>query len=111
MCACALSFPSECPSSYFSVKFRDTQTGIYCDLNINDRLGLLNSLLIRDYAERNPVLRPMIYLVKKWADRLGMNSPAVGKGPVTFSSYALTLMIIGYLQVSELVALGESSLT
>jgi hypothetical protein len=54
-----------------------------------------------------PLLRPVIAAIKKWAKPLGWNTPALQKGRankgkgVTFSSYAFVMMTIGWLQVSE----------
>ncbi|KAJ6567718.1 hypothetical protein DFH09DRAFT_918693 [Mycena vulgaris] len=80
----------------------DTRTGHSCDLNINDRLGLLNSDLIKRYCELNPVLTDMLKYIKKWAKPLGLNSPSADKkGPITFSSYALVMMTIGFLQAGS----------
>lgn len=81
------------------VKFKDPQTGISCDININDQLGLFNTRLITRYCELAPVLRPLLVALKQWAKPLGLNNPS-GTGVTTsFSSYALTLMSIAFLQV------------
>lgn len=70
-----------------------------CDININERLGLLNSDLIKRYCELGPLLRPMLGFIKYWAKPLGLNEPSKLGEQVTFSSYALALMTIGFLQV------------
>lgn len=81
------------------VKFKDPNTDIQCDLNINDQLGFINTSLIRHYCDILPVLRPLLLAIKRWARPLGYNSPAGAPGqPVTFSSYALAIMTIGLLQ-------------
>ncbi|KAJ7489439.1 hypothetical protein FB451DRAFT_1224914 [Mycena latifolia] len=86
------------------VKFKDPRTGHSCDINVNDRLGLLNSELIRRYCELNPILVNMIMYIKAWAKPLGLNSPTIRRGmPVTFSSYALVMMTIGFLQYRGLL--------
>ncbi|KAJ7040791.1 hypothetical protein C8F04DRAFT_919301, partial [Mycena alexandri] len=88
-------------SGTFLVKFSDPATGHSVDLNVNERLGLLNSDLIKRYCELNPLLITMIQYIKLWAKPLGLNSPgrkAKGQGVVTFSSYALTMMTIGFMQ-------------
>ncbi|OBZ78182.1 Poly(A) RNA polymerase cid13 [Grifola frondosa] len=86
-----------CPAA---VKFSDPHTGMTCDLNVNDRLGSLNTALIRRYCELAPALPEVMVAVKHWAKPLGLNNPSGGgKGPVTFSSYALTLMTIGLFQI------------
>lgn len=80
------------------VKFLDPVTGMECDINVNDQLGLINSRMLKIYCDMSPVLRPMLFAVKAWAKPLGLNNPS-GMGPRTFSSYALALMTIGFLQV------------
>ncbi len=72
-----------------------------CDLNINDRLGLHNSDMVNRYCDLSPLLRPMVRVIKKWAKPLKLNSPSIRSGGrVTFSSYALTLITIAFLQVN-----------
>lgn len=47
-----------------------------------------------------PLLRQMVWFIKKWAKPLGLNDPGrTTNGQMSFSSYALTLMAIGHLQV------------
>jgi len=41
----------------------------------------------------------MIMTIKRWAKLLGLNNPSGQGGPVSFSSYTFSIMIIGYLQV------------
>ncbi|KAF7377694.1 Non-specific serine/threonine protein kinase [Mycena sanguinolenta] len=90
-----------CPSA---MKFADPSTQHRVDLNVNDRLGVLNSDLIKRYCQLNPVLVPMIRYIKSWAKPLGLNSPSPVLGrPVTFSSYALVIMTIALLQHRRLL--------
>ncbi|KAF4585037.1 hypothetical protein EYR40_001870 [Pleurotus pulmonarius] len=84
------------------VKFLDPVTGMECDINVNDQLGLINSRMLKIYCDMSPVLRPMLFAVKAWAKPLGLNNPS-GMGPRTFSSYALALMTIGFLQMRGLL--------
>ncbi|KAK7052331.1 hypothetical protein R3P38DRAFT_1642039 [Favolaschia claudopus] len=87
--------------------FADKKTHHFVDLNVNDRLGVMNSELIKRYCELNPVLRPMIQYIKQWAKPLGLNRSSFNlkhpsnnflAKPITFSSYALVMMTIGFLQ-------------
>ncbi|KAI0075617.1 hypothetical protein K474DRAFT_1773153 [Panus rudis PR-1116 ss-1] len=81
------------------VKFTDPTTGISCDVNVNDRLGLINTRLIRQYFLKLPSLHPAMFLIKQWAKPIGLNNPSAKDGGVrTFSSYALCLMMIGFAQ-------------
>ncbi|KAF8154671.1 hypothetical protein B0H34DRAFT_532452 [Crassisporium funariophilum] len=85
-------------SSVPIVKFRDPRSGLECDLNINDRLGIINSDMIKRYCDISPVLRPMLFSIKNWAKPLHLNDPSPQNRAASFSSYAFALMTIGYLQ-------------
>jgi DNA polymerase sigma len=80
------------------VKFFNPETGIHCDLNVNDRLGAENTHLLRKYCKLLPQLTELVYLIKKWAKSHELNSPAMRGVTASFSSYALTLMTISKLQ-------------
>lgn len=41
----------------------------------------------------------MIMVIKRWAKSHGLNDASGRTGPASFSSYALVLMVIGFLQV------------
>lgn len=79
------------------MKFKDPATGLECDININDQLGFINTSMVKYYVSLQPVLILLLRLIKRWAKSVGMNSPS--KRPVSFSSYALTLMTIAWFQV------------
>ena len=90
---------------------RDPETGLDCDINVNDRLGLINSSMIKEYCDAHPFVRPLLYRIKKWAKPLGLNSPSpAARSSATFSSYALTLMTISFLQVRSFRYSCDSSL-
>ncbi|KAF5348716.1 hypothetical protein D9758_006750 [Tetrapyrgos nigripes] len=93
-----------------TVKFRDPKTNLDCDMNINDRLGLSNSMLIAHYCDLYPPLRLMLKTLKAWAKPLGHNSPGISDGPPTFSSYALALMTIALLQTEKALPNLQGSL-
>ncbi|OCF54937.1 hypothetical protein L486_07593 [Kwoniella mangroviensis CBS 10435] len=81
------------------VKFKDPTGKMECDINVNDLGGWYNSSLILHYCLISPyLLRPMIYILKRWLSAQDLNDASGAKGPATMSSYCLTLMIIGYLQ-------------
>ncbi len=84
-----------------TVKFTDPETGLSCDVNVNNRLGCYNTLLFRRYCLLFPPLAPAIRKIKSWARHVGLNSPSTPGVPESFSSYALTLMVIAGLQVSR----------
>lgn len=83
----------------YLVNFRDPETGLVGNININDRLGLSNTDLIKQYCDICPFLRPMLAFIKSWAKPLGYNNPSGPLPARTFSSYAFALMTIATLQV------------
>lgn len=83
-----------------AVKFHDPVTQTSLDINVNDRLGLMNSRLLRNYGDALPGLRALLATIKLWAQPLGLNQPSMSRGSsVTFSTYSLALMTLGWLQV------------
>ncbi|XP_062307562.1 poly(A) RNA polymerase GLD2 [Osmerus eperlanus] len=76
------------------LKARDTVSGVEFDLNINNTVGIRNTFLLRSYAYAEPRVRPIIMVVKKWAQHYGINDASKG----TLSSYTLVLMVLHYLQ-------------
>ncbi|KZT39847.1 Nucleotidyltransferase, partial [Sistotremastrum suecicum HHB10207 ss-3] len=94
------------------VKFHDPDTGIQGDININHQLGLFNTHLLAAYCNIYPNLRVLIRAVKTWAKSHGLNEPSPkGAGEQTsFSSYALTLMIVVFLQVKGVIPNLQSGL-
>lgn len=66
------------------VKLMDPATGISCDICINNVLAVVNTKLLRDYAQIDVRLRQLAYIVKHWAKSRGVNETYQG----TLSSYA-----------------------
>lgn len=76
------------------VKLMDPDTGISCDICINNILAVINTKLLHDYAQIDGRLRQLAFIVKHWAKRRGVNETYQG----TLSSYAYVLMCISFLQ-------------
>jgi DNA polymerase sigma len=76
------------------VKLMDPGTGISCDICINNVLAVVNTRLLRDYAQIDARLRQLAFIVKHWAKSRGVNETYQG----TLSSYAYVLMCIHFLQ-------------
>lgn len=75
-------------------KFFDAVSGVECDLNINNTVGVRNTHLLRYYAYMDWRVRPLMLFIKKWARFHDINDAS----KKTISSYSLTLMLIHYLQ-------------
>ncbi|KAI8025349.1 UTP:RNA uridylyltransferase 1 [Camellia lanceoleosa] len=76
------------------VKLMDPVTAISCDICINNVLAVVNTKLLRDYAQIDVRLRQLALIVKHWAKSRGVNATYQG----TLSSYAYVLMCIHFLQ-------------
>ncbi|PAA73608.1 hypothetical protein BOX15_Mlig025907g1, partial [Macrostomum lignano] len=76
------------------LKFHDTKTGLDCDLNINNPIGIYNTHLMAAYAKCDWRVRPLVMFVKLWAQSLGVQDASQGR----LSSYSLALMTVQYLQ-------------
>lgn len=89
--------------SRFPVKFTDPASGLHIDVNVNERLGLMNTGLIKTYCDIVPNLRCLISAIKQWARPRALNQPSISEAIRTFNSYALVLMTIGWLQVRSVL--------
>ncbi|CAG0894526.1 unnamed protein product [Darwinula stevensoni] len=79
------------------LKFGDAVSGIEVDLNCNNSVGIRNTHLLYAYANADWRVKPLVLIVKLWAQRQNINDAK----NMTISSYSLTLMVIHYLQVVE----------
>lgn len=76
------------------LRFREKGSDLEFDLNVNNTVGIRNTFLLRSYAYADLRLRPMILVIKKWAQHNHINDASKG----TLSSYTLVLMVLHYLQ-------------
>ncbi|KAG8892907.1 hypothetical protein FRC01_013889, partial [Tulasnella sp. 417] len=81
------------------VKFYDPRTRLNIDLNCNNALGCVNTVLLANYCNAWAPLRSMIFFIKKWAKSWAFNDASGQDGPSSYSSYCLTLMIVSFLQI------------
>lgn len=81
------------------LKFKDRASGIHVDLNIHNTIGIRNTRLLKAYAECDPRVPKLVLAVKLWARENNISCAHQG----TLASYALTLMVIQYLQDAKVV--------
>ncbi|XP_044255615.1 uncharacterized protein LOC123005749 [Tribolium madens] len=74
------------------IKCIHTKTQICCDINVKNKLSVRNSELIKYYLTLDEKIKPLMIFVKFWADFYDL------KKVNFFSSYALYMMVIYYLQ-------------
>ena len=83
------------------LKFFGEGDEVLCDVSVNNTEGLLNSNLVRKFCETEPVLAPVLRLLKHWARSCKLGDRATGG----FSSYTLVLMTIHVLQRTDTAVL------
>lgn len=71
----------------------DEEALMECDLSMHNPLAVLNTGLLRTYAEINPVSRVLASVIKQWAKAREINNPARH----TLSSYGYILMLLHFL--------------
>ncbi|XP_041981044.1 poly(A) RNA polymerase gld-2 homolog A-like [Aricia agestis] len=76
------------------LKFRDARHGLQVDLNCDNVVGVRNTGLLYGYARADWRVRPLVAVAKLWARAHHINDARNR----TLSSYALTLMVLHYLQ-------------
>lgn len=70
---------------------------IPADISVNQPFGLLNSWLLRDYAQESVVT--MVNMVKKWAKSKGLSNARDG----FLSSYGWTMFCLGFLMEEDII--------
>ncbi|KAK3157391.1 hypothetical protein QOZ80_2AG0121180 [Eleusine coracana subsp. coracana] len=81
------------------VKLMDPETGLSCDICVNNLLAVVNTKLLKDYALIDRRLRQLAFIVKHWAKSRRVNETYQG----TLSSYAYVIMCIHLLQLRRIL--------
>lgn len=76
------------------VVLRDLASGAECDVSCNNKAGVHNSALIRDYAAYDPRVRPLLMLVRAW----GKNARVVDSKHGGLAAYTAVLLALHFLQ-------------
>ncbi|GKY91072.1 hypothetical protein MPSEU_000080000 [Mayamaea pseudoterrestris] len=66
---------------------------IECDISMHNPLAVLNTSLLRTYAEITPITRVLAAIIKRWAKERDINNPSRH----TLSSYGYILMLLHFL--------------
>ncbi|KAL6854331.1 hypothetical protein ACP4OV_019234 [Aristida adscensionis] len=81
------------------VKLMDPETGLSCDICVNNLLAVVNTKLLKDYAQIDRRLQQLAFIVKHWARSRRVNETYQG----TLSSYAYVIMCIHLLQLRKIL--------
>ena len=76
------------------LKMKHVTSNVAIDICIGNSNALLNTKLLKEYAQYDARVRPLIMAIKRWASLRGINSPT----NATLTSYAWTLLVIHFLQ-------------
>uniref|UniRef100_A0A182PK57 PAP-associated domain-containing protein n=1 Tax=Anopheles epiroticus TaxID=199890 RepID=A0A182PK57_9DIPT len=76
------------------LRFRHVEENIDIDLSINNCVGIRNTHLLNCYAQLDQRVRPLVLVIKLWAQHHNLNDPINS----TMSSYSLVLMVLNFLQ-------------
>lgn len=55
-------------------KFVDPQTGLNCDINANNILGIENTRMIQRYCDLDSRIRPLIFAIKQFVKQKDINN-------------------------------------
>ncbi|XP_014214156.1 poly(A) RNA polymerase, mitochondrial-like [Copidosoma floridanum] len=78
------------------IKFDHSLCGIQCDLAVSNMTAYYMSELLYIFGETDPRVRPLTFVIRKWADSLHLINKT-SPGP-WISNFSLTLMVIFFLQ-------------
>ncbi|KAI9322626.1 hypothetical protein BX666DRAFT_1897004 [Dichotomocladium elegans] len=91
-------------------KFKDPRSGISCDINTANDMGVENSKLIQAYTKIDDRVRPFLYAIKHFSKQRRINDAFLGY----LSSYSYVMMGLFYLMTCDppvlpnLQALGKN---
>nr|XP_054750966.1 speckle targeted PIP5K1A-regulated poly(A) polymerase-like isoform X1 [Lytechinus pictus] len=82
------------------IKFIHKESSLHCDLSLDNRLALRNTELLHFYSLLDDRIRPLICCLRQWSKHHQLSGNPQGPGP-RLTNYALTLLVIHYLQNTQ----------
>ncbi|KAF5276972.1 hypothetical protein FQA39_LY18526 [Lamprigera yunnana] len=83
------------------IKYYQQFTDVECDLSMSNMSGVCMSDLLYFYGMIDSRVQPLVFVVRKWAQQVGVTSTSPGRW---ISNFSLTLLVLAFLQ-----KLGTSS--
>ena len=69
------------------LKIIDIKKNFFCDISINNKMGLSNTVIIRKISEKCSIFRQLVFAIKHWSTSRDINNPANG----TLSSFGIII--------------------
>lgn len=83
------------------IKIVTAEGNIKIDISLNMTNGVQAGMIVKEYLAAMPAVRPLVMLLKSFTWRMDAHEPFNGG----MGSYAITCLVISFLQVSELSSL------
>ena len=81
------------------VKFVHMKTGLSCDLSFKNPMAVMNTEFIRMCVQADSRIRTVMVAIRYWAATYGLSGGGRGGRTWKITNYALTMLIIFYMQV------------
>ncbi len=81
------------------VKYEQQLLGVECDLSVGSASGYHMSELLYLYGELDPRVRPLVFVVRKWAREHGLTEEA--RPTSFFTNFTLTSLVLFFLQAKH----------
>jgi len=85
------------------LNFIEKHSGFEIDISINASSGIDGRSIIKKFIQQCPAIKPLNIVLKQFLELIDLNKVFTGG----LSSYALTLMVISFLQIHPLVRSGR----
>ena len=85
------------------VKCVDAISGVSCDLSFKNKNAVYNSAFIKELISIHGIILHFTFIIRYWALRQSLAGGVVGSGGLRINNYALTMLVIFFLQSEKIV--------
>lgn len=77
------------------MKLKDSEKSFETDISVDNWCSVRNAFLLRCYSECDPRVKPLVMVIKLWANNAGITNARLKR----LAGFAVVLLVIHYLQV------------